>query len=142
MLETNGALRHAFMDTVQLEDFQKRGFPDLASTRKAITDPDLYDVPLLHGGQSFGLLDGTTISNAAFPHKTYDTQLGGKYVGGISEGIPAQLLFPDFYAARRAAGKPPQSDYRSFSLSSHAQPMNQQWLDNIMGYLDRNLPVN
>ena len=142
MLESNGALRHAFMDTAQLEDFQRRGFPDLAATRKAITDPDLYNTGLLHGGQSFGRLSGQVIDAPAMPHKTYDTQLGGEYVGGINEGIPPQLMFPDFYAGRRAAGKPPQSDYRSFSLSSHSQPMNQEWLDNIMDYLGRNPQAN
>lgn len=134
-LETNGALRHAFMDTVELKDFQKRGFPNLAMTRKAITDPNLYDTPLLQGGQSIGLLDGRIIDNPIMPHKTYDTQLGGKYVGGIDEGIPSNLLFPDFYAQRRLEGASPSSDYRSFNMRDVRQPMDQQWLDNIMNYL-------
>jgi hypothetical protein len=140
MLEKTGALRHAFMDTAQLKDFQKRGFPELAPTRKAITDPTLFDVPVGHGGQSIAKLTGERVTDSPMPHKTYNTQLGGEYIGGIPEGIPQHLLFPDFYGMRREAGKPEGGDFMSLYRSKMPQEMNQEWLDNIMRYLENSPP--
>ena len=137
-LHGNGDLRHAFSQIANLEYFQKRGFPDLAETRYAITDPDLLDTPLHHGGQAIGKMDGTVISNPSRPHTTYNTTMGGEYAGGFTEAIPREILFPTFHAERRAQGKPASRDYRAFSMSDQSfQKTDQEWLDGIMNYLER-----
>jgi hypothetical protein len=51
--------------------------------------------------------------------------------------VPRDVMFPDFYRARRAAGLDPVDDARSFQLSSPIQRADQQWLDGVMGYLER-----
>jgi len=134
-LDTNGALRHAFMDTVQLDEMKKAGFPDLAPTRRALTENSLLDTPLFQGGQSIVELDGTKISEPL--HKTYNTAIGGEYIGGIPEGVPSQIMYPDYYKQRRLEGKPVSGDPWSFLLNQPSQDMNQEWIDGVMNYLYR-----
>jgi hypothetical protein len=65
----------------------------------------------------------------------------GNYVGRIGDpkmGIPPELLFPKFYEKRRIQGKPSSADYRSFDLSKPLQKIDNQWVDNIMKYLESN----
>lgn len=136
MLDDNGALRHAFVSTVQKDVYQKRGFPNVGETRFAITDPNLMDTPLHQGGQAVGrITDEDIMYDPLFPHKTYNTQLGGQYMGGDIEGIPRDILFPDFAKSRRAAGVDPAGDYRSFHLGIPTQQMDQEWLDQLMKHL-------
>jgi len=136
-LHDTGALRHAFAEVVNLDDFQKRNFPNVAETRFGITDPDLLDVPLHHGGQAISRLSGEIITDPIAPHKTYKHQMGGEYLGGIPEGVPREILFPDFNAARRATGADPVRDYRSFALQNPTQNIDQEWIDRVMGYIQR-----
>jgi hypothetical protein len=44
------------------------------------------------------------------------------------------MMFPDFYAQRRAMGLPEEADDRSFSLGNVSQEVTPQMLDNIMRY--------
>ena len=135
-LRNNGELRHAFMQVAQKDDYKNRGFPDAAETRFALTAPDLMNVPLLHGAQTMSRPTGQNVVNPFKEHTTYNTQMGGDYFGGIAQGIPSEVLFPDFYAARRAAGTSPKSDFRSFYLSTPLQKASQQWLDGVMRWDD------
>ena len=136
MLENNGALRHSFMNTVVLEDFQKRGFPDLAPARLAITEEKLLETPIGHGGQSIGLLTGGYEQAPIKTHKTYNTQLEGEYIGGDPAGIPREILYPDFFKDRRLRGTPLAGDSYAWirGQGKVAQPMNQEWLDRVMSY--------
>jgi hypothetical protein len=79
-LESNGALRHVFVDRMQLDKFQNAGFPDISYTRYAITDPLLLNEPMYSGGLSIGKMvpNAELITNPQIPHKTYDTQLPGE----------------------------------------------------------------
>jgi hypothetical protein len=79
---------------------------------------------------------GRIISNPVVPHTTYNTQLGGQYVGGFDRPVPRDFLFSDFTAARRAAGTDPSGDMRSFNLSNPIQRADQRWLDNVMKYME------
>jgi len=136
-LESNGALRHAFVDRMQLDKFQNRGFPNIAYTRYAITDPLLLNEPMYSGGLAIGKMkpgDGL-ITNPVSPHKTYDTQLAGEYFGGLEQSLPKEILFPDWYKMRREINAPVSGDVRSFQLSKPIQPTNQEWLDNLMNYV-------
>ena len=137
-LESNGALRHAFVDRMQLEEFQKAGFPDIAETRWAITDPRLLDEPMYSSGLGISRMapGSDLVTNPVTPHKTYNTQLRGQYIGGTDASIPISVMYPDFFKQRRAIGAPVSGDLRSFELGRPAQPTNQEWLDGLMKYLE------
>jgi hypothetical protein len=136
-LESNGALRHVFVDRMQLDKFQNAGFPDISYTRYAITDPLLLNEPMYSGGLSIGKMvpNAELITNPKIPHKTYDTQLPGEYFGGFEKSIPKEILYPDWYKMRREIGAPESGDVRSFQLAKPIQPTNQEWLDNLMKFL-------
>ena len=136
-LETNGALRHAFVNRMQLDEFQNVGFPNIAYTRYAITDPLLLNEPMYSGGLAIGKMkpDAALITNPISPHKTYDTQLAGEYFGGFEQSVPKEVLFPDWYKMRRQIGAPTSGDVRSFQFAKPIQPTNQEWLDNLMNYM-------
>jgi hypothetical protein len=116
--------------------FQKAGFPDVASTRKAIIEPELLNLPSGAAGMTVAKMDpgGRVIKDPAIPHTTYNTQLGGQYVGGFDRPIPRGVMFPDWMATRPPGEPGPMNDY-SFERQTVAQPANQQWLDNIMRYI-------
>jgi hypothetical protein len=137
-LESSGAVRHAFSNVASLDQFQKRGFPNMAETRHAVTDPSLLDVPIGQGGQAISRPSGQLLAEPAVPHKAFNTVMAGDYLGGLPQGIPRDILFPDFTARRRAAGTPVRSDPRSFELSTPTQVADQQWLDRVMAYLAKN----
>jgi len=135
-LNNVGDLRRAFTNVASLKHFDSRGFPDIEETRFALTDPSLLDTPSLHGGQVVSRLTGETIATPKSMHTTYPEQLGGEYIGGISEGAPLEVMFPDFYKARREINAPINRDHRSFDLSKPVQETHQEWLDGVMRYLD------
>lgn len=132
-LRNNGALRHAFLNRMQLDDFQKAGFPELASIRKAIMEPSLATVPNYHGGYSVGRIDTSKpiIKNAKDPHSTYDTQLAGQVVGGLDVNIPHTNLFPDFFAERRLRGMPESGDRMAFERSAPAQLVTPKLIEDL-----------
>ena len=88
--------------------FQKLGFPDVGSTRFAITDPGLLHADDYSSGRSIARLDptGRVIKNPAIPHKTYKTQLGahpeGGYVGGFEHDIPFNVMNEEWIANKMA----------------------------------------
>ena len=137
-LQKNGELRHAFMDRMQLEDFQRAGFPDVSAIRKAIMEPALQDVPLYHGGYSVGRVDTSKPINKApkDPHRTYNTQLHGQVVGGIDTPVPHDMLWRDFFKERRARGMPDSGDRMAFERSKPLQLVDQQLLDQVMPYIE------
>jgi hypothetical protein len=135
-LQRVGALRHIFNGLVGRDEFQKMGFPDLATSRFSITAPELVGVPTLHGGQAIGRTQGKRVESPLNPHGSYDTQQLGEYVGGLPIATPAQVMFPDFFGIRRLAGKPVSGDYRAYQLGEVVQEPNQQWLDGMMKYYE------
>lgn len=137
-LDKNGALRHVFVDRMQLDEFQKAGFPDIAETRWAITDPRLLDEPMYSSGLGISKVipNADLITNPFVPHSTYNTQIQGKYLGGTDVSIPMEVMYPDFIKQRRAMGAPVSGDVRSFELSRPIQQTNQEWLDGLMKYLE------
>ena len=136
-----GEARKYFVEAVASSKWQNAGFPDIASTRAAITEPGLLGVPSGTSGHAISRMDptGRQIKDPSVPHATYPVQLGGEYVGGLEQGLPRDVMFPGFYAGRRKAGMPTQGDDRAFALTKDvSQNADQQWLDNIMKYLSRN----
>ena len=134
----NGALRTAFVNRMGVNGMYDKGFPELASTRAAITDPALVRLNNGDSGYGIGKADprGLIVDNPAMPHKSYDTQLSGQYFGGLDKPVPNEIMFPDFYRTKRAEGKD-HSSY-TFGKTLPTQNADQEWLDGIMKYLESN----
>ena len=140
-LLNNAPLRKVFVNRMELEKFRSGGFPNVAAARKAITEPELLDVPVGYTGYTISRLDpmGRIVESPRIPHKTYDTQLMGQYVGGLEQQIPREIMFADFFADRRARGMPLSGDEYAFQRSNVLQEATPQWLENVMNYL-RSVP--
>lgn len=138
-LLTDGPLRLAMVDRMGLDTYRKMGFPDVASTRAAIMEPGLMDVPLNAAGFSTARMDptGRVMSAPPNPHTTYNTQLGGEYVGGLEMPVPREIMFRDFFDQRRSLNAPTSGDNRAFMLSNVTQNADQRWLDGVMGFVDQ-----
>lgn len=136
-LDANGALRQAFVNRMQLDEFQNAGFPNIAYTRYAITDPRLLDEPMYSSGLAISKMapGSELVTNPVTPHKTYNTQLRGEYVGGLDQSVPMSVMYPSWFKERRAMGAPVSGDVRSFDLAKPIQQTNQEWLDGLMNYL-------
>jgi hypothetical protein len=133
-LHKTGELRHNFHDIVELDKYQKAGFPDISATRKAITDPNLLDTPNGYSGYRIGKVDPNNliITNPKIPHTTYDTAIGGNLHGQAQVQLPVADWFPDFIANRRAKNMPLSGDAYAVEQAKPTQIFNQQWLDSIM----------
>ncbi len=136
----NGPMRKQFAEEVALGNLQGMGFPDIGSTRYAITEPAMIGKPTGASGYAISRLDpaGRWTNKPEVPHTTYPSQMiEGEYKGGLELQVPREIMFPDFYKQRRLEGRPQGSDDRSFSLSRVSQDANQEWLDNLMKWTER-----
>jgi hypothetical protein len=146
-LMSNSTAKSALMEALSLKDVKAmRGMPDIAETRYAVADPKMLHTPAGHGGQNISTLTGETVGNPSTPHRSYDTQLErDQYIGGVDAAIPLQYLFPDHYARRRqldemgvSQKQKDAADMRSMTMRSIIpQPANQEWLDGVMGYVEK-----
>jgi len=138
-LYSHGPSRYWFGKTVDKKEHQKEGFPNAASTRYAITANDLINTPSGDIGRSIAQLDpgGEGIKNPQNPHSTYPVQLKGTgYVGRPEAPLPREVAFPKWTAARREANIPARGDERSFNLGRFSEPLDQQWIDGVMKFLE------
>lgn len=140
VLADNGKLRTQMAENMALGAWRDKGFPDAATSRAAITEPDLLRVPG-SGGSGHTIVrvtDPKVIKDPNVPHGTYKSQVGGAdYVGGLTEPVPRSLLWPDAYAQMEKEGiKPNQMDY-TFTRRQPVQRFGQQQLDNLMKWLNR-----
>lgn len=134
----SGGTRKQFAELMDAARWRDAGFPDVGSTRVAITEPDLLHAPIGSAGYTIGKFDPAEVfkHEPDVPHPTYPAQMRGDVVGGFEEMVPRDLLFPDFYAARRAAGAPVNADARAFDMVKPAQVMTPEVVDRLMGYLE------
>jgi hypothetical protein len=141
--KASGDARNKFAKKMDTAEAQGLGLPSVAEARTAVTDPRLLDVPTGAAGQSIARLDpeGRVITEAATPHRTYDTQLGGQYVGGLGQSVPKEVMYPQMLDAYRKLGYDPfRYDYlmqRGVRGAPIAQRADQQWVDNISNYLEQ-----
>ena len=136
---SSGKLRKEFVGRAALSEFSKLGFPEVAAVRAAITEPQLLNVPLGSSGYTIAKVNplGISTRDPITPHSTYGTQLAGEYYGGFDQALQLDVMFKDFFKWRRSNGERPAGDYRSFSTNKVAQPLDQEWVDNAMTYLER-----
>jgi len=141
--KASGDARNKFAKKMDTAEAQKLGLPSVAEARAAVTDPQLLNVPTGAAGRSIARLDpeGRVITDPITPHRTYDTQLGGQYVGGLEQSVPKELMYPQMLDAYRQMGYDPfRYDYlmqRGVRGAPIAQRADQQWVDSISQYLEQ-----
>jgi hypothetical protein len=131
-----GAQRTKFVQTMAKEDFQKAGFPNVGFARYAVTEPELLDVPIGQAGYSISEFGPEMKMEQKSGHRTYPYDLTGTYIGGLAQPLPADVMFPSFFEARRLLSKPESGGYRAMQMSAPVQQLDQEWLDNAMQYLE------
>ena len=133
-----GEMRKQFVQELALARHQRAGFPEIGSTRFAISEPALLGQPTGVSGYAISRVDPPRVIAAPLvPHPSYSRQLGGPgYLGGLGTPIPREIMFPDFYSARRVAGMPHTSDDPAFRRGDVHQIADQKWLDDLMGYIE------
>ena len=94
--------------------------PDAVMLRQAVTDASLKDMRRgdtdALAGQSFVKFEQDARSQPSglllSPHKSYDTDLSGEYLGGLPQAVPRSLLMPDYVERRLLEGYEPfRMDY-------------------------------
>jgi hypothetical protein len=135
-----GTRRRELWQAMDKTSYRDAGFPDVGMARIAITDPRLLDAQAFDTGLTIGRPD-PSFEVTATPeniHATYGGRIGGEYVGGLLSNVPGEMVWRDFFNARRASGASPATDQRSFMMSPGVnQLIDQQMVDEISRYLER-----
>jgi hypothetical protein len=143
-LMSKGPLKTRFAETVAAKPFQSAGFPDIGSTRFAITEPELLHVPTGSSGFAISKLDpsGRVITEPAVPHSTYKAQLGGEgYAGGFEHQLPLEIMYSDWLKSQKPEllANAAKRDYK-FKLDTPTQHASPQWVDEAMKWLRQQYP--
>ena len=122
---------------------QSGGLPNLGAARFANLEPRLISADQLSSGFSIGRLHPDFSGPMIRSHETYDMPFRGEYMGGTRYQIPAELMFPDWWKSGKAFdknGNPVTITNRQQALMTQmpVQRADQEWLDNIMRYLETN----
>lgn len=129
-----GGQRDAFVKAMAKANFQKKGFPDVAAARLAVTEPELLNIERGSAGYTVAKLDPEGRIFEQSGHTTYPLDLGGEYVGGFESQLPVDVMYPTHFEAKRLMGSKPEGAHKSLELFAPLQYMDQQWLDNAMRY--------
>jgi hypothetical protein len=139
MLDTKGA--------------QVGGLPNLGTARFAMMEPRLVSADQGATGFAISRLDPNRITNAA-ASDTYPTGMLGPsrssedYVGGTRYQIPLSVMFPDWwknikptYLEKKTGltkATTPTNIQQSVLTQVPLQRASQEWLDNLMAYMEAN----
>jgi hypothetical protein len=123
--------------------YQTGGFPNVAEARLAVTDPRLLYDPSGAAGMSIARANPGVVERSG--HRTYDTALGGEYVGGFGQSVPKEVMYPDIFKAyaqrRNKHGVPLDASQTEYAFRIGTPPFyqetSQQWLDGVMRYLGK-----
>ena len=131
--------RVKFNETVAKAKHQKAGFPNIEQTRFAITHPSLIHSPSSTMGPMFAKMKkgAPVIDNPDYVHETYPTAIQGEYLGGLLDLVPHNIMLRDWAKSRNIGDTLSSPDQRSLTMSSVYQPLDQQWLDETMSYIER-----
>lgn len=133
----NGVLRTAFVKRMAQENFQKKGFPDVASTRKAIMEPAILEDPIGTTGFTVASMDKNRRIVTPQNPSGYPLAMSGEYIGGFETRLPHDIMFSSKAKQRRLLGADPAGDYRSYELAQPVQMFDQEWLDTVGKYLEQ-----
>ena len=138
-----GNARKAIADVMEKASYRKEGFPDLSVIRTVVADPDVASrvndpsaMMAPTGGRIVRFDDDpfTPIGGEGnYPvfHKTYRQGITGEDLGALEMPVPRSLIFPEFFARRRAADKAMPSDRRSAEISNVLQTITPEIADDV-----------
>lgn len=133
-----GSNRRLLWQEMGKADYRNAGFPDIGAIRLAITDPRLIDAQPFDTGLTLSRMSQGFEVTPTPPdvHQTYGGRISGEYEGGLSQQIPGELIWRDFFNARREAGLPRASDQRAFMMTPGvSQRFTGQQIEDIQRYL-------
>ena len=141
-LNANGPMRKDFVKTAALAEHQEAGLPEIASARRAITEPELLHQPTGLSGHAIGKFDptGRIVERPSVEHGTYAAPIAGTYEGRFEVPVPRDLLWRDWFAERGKIGQSvnvndPKNQY-AFGKQLVAQNMDQQAVDTLSKYIE------
>ena len=131
--KSNGIARTKMFGVMGKENFQSMGFPDVPSTRKAIIEPELLDIPTNEAGFRLARMDATgrIIENPNIP-SDYPAAMAGQVAGKLDVPADYKDVFQTHFDARRLLSKPESGDYYSFSRAHPIQYADEEWLNRLM----------
>ena len=136
-----GSTRARIIKLMGKAKYQKLGFPDIASTRFAITDPRLVHTPVNTVGLEIARAkpDAQIVmpSEMNFKHDTYPVGLIGDYVGGFQTPLPFELGLPSVSKTDVLTGRTQPQRQRSIGMNPTAEVIDQEFVDNAMGFLEQ-----
>jgi hypothetical protein len=143
LVEAPTKVRKKFMRLMEKKDPQAMGLPSPGKARLAVTDKEqLMLGPGMFGG-SIGKIDvdADIITDPLVPHKTYNTQLRGEYIGEI-DPVPQSELFRDLYEARKdikVSGRPENEAHKTYTMKTQlpAQEITPEIVDRNMTAAER-----
>ncbi len=143
LVEAPSKVRKKFMRLMEKKDPQAMGLPSPGKARLAVTDKEqLMLGPGMFGG-SIGKIDvdADIITDPLVPHKTYNTQLRGEYIGEI-DPVPQSELFRDLYEKRKyvkVAGRPENEAHKTYTMKTQlpAQEITPEIVDRVMTAAER-----
>ena len=112
----NPDARKFLMESLDNKDIRNiPSMPDIVLLRQAVTDASLKDmrrgdIDALAGQSLVRFAPGTQTQPSALlpsPHKSYESDLPGKYLGGLLHAVPRSLLMPDYVSKKLAEGYAP-----------------------------------
>lgn len=138
-----GTARKAIADIMEKASYRKKGFPDLSVIRTVVADPEMrYRVNdpsamMAPTGGRIVRFDEDPMTpiggegNVPVFHKTYRQGISGEDLGMLEMPVPRSLIFPEFFANRRAAEKAMSSDRRSAEISNVLQTITPEIADDV-----------
>lgn len=138
-----GGARKAIADTMEKGSFRDAGFPDVTAVRQVVSDPSMSSrvndpsAQLAPTGGRIVEFDADPMlfmsgeGNIPDFHKTYRQAISGKDLGALSTPVPRSLIFPEFFAGRRAEGKALSDDRRAAEISNVLQKITSPIADDV-----------
>lgn len=115
-----GGVRGRFLDLMERAHHKDAGFPDVPSSRKAIEDETLRDIPTGWSGGTIGEWDLTQALMKS-SHGSYPFDAPGRAKGTLGKDLPLSVMQADAIARRRMIGKAEGDDLKSVEYSKPIQ---------------------
>ena len=148
-----GKRTSTILQNLDKQKIQAGGLPNLGAARFAMMEPRLVSAPQGSTGFAVSRLDPNRVINAAV-HDTYPvgmlgpSQSAADYMGGTRYQIPLSVMFPDWwkeikptYVEKKSGltkATTPTNIQQSVLTQIPMQRATQEWLDNLMRYIEQN----
>ena len=148
--EGAGKFRSAFTKTMSKSAYRDLGFPTIVDIENAFIDPDLAGTALGEAGFTMGRVGKGFDLNRNTNHPSYNTGIGGEYIGGFEQSVPPQIMYPDAYKqlegvmTKPKSDKPPRLLYDAEKIDAIAkrqdlfQVADARWVDTASKWLEDN----